>query len=811
MKIGKIRGQNDSAVILIGFTLMIAAYLADSAIDFLYEGGSLYRQIFFPSSEEIACRFSYIGIQFIFALYALNHVIKRRRAEEELQSALTRAENEKARSDAIIAAIGEGFCIQDREFKVLYQNPIHQDLIGGSHLGEYCYRAFGHRDAVCADCPVEMAYHDGKVHTIEKTTLMAGRMVRAEITASPLRDSSGEIVAGVKLVRDITERKRIEEEVRQARELLEERVAERTGDLARTIASLQEEIVVRQRTEVALKDSEDRQRLAIESTDLGMFDYYPQTGEMIGSDMFKTHFEVPADTQWNYKFFIRGLHPDDRERVDQILANALRPESGGECSAQFRTLGARDGEERWIAARGRVFYDEAGHPVRFIGTTLDITAYKRAEEMIARLNRLYSVLSGTNQAINRSSDRNSLFQEICRVVIEHGGFRMAWIGLVDEASGMVKPVAWSGETAGYLDDIRVSIREEPEGLGPVGSAIRDGNFHICNEMMTNPRFAPWREEALRRGYHSSAAIALKSNGKAIGALAMYAVEADFFQEQLIDLLQRMAADISFALDNIDRDARHREAEQALREETMERLRVLEALREKDRLLLQQSRMAAMGEMISNIAHQWRQPLNSVGMIVQDLLLEYETGKFDRGYLEDSVAKAMESIFHMSQTIDDFRDFFKPDKKMVSFKVRQIVVKTLSLVQENFKSLGIKVEVNARDDASITGYPNEYSQVILNILLNARDAFEERKKDKPRVVTITQFKENDRAVVTIADNAGGVPEEIMDKIFEPYFTTKGPDKGTGVGLYMSNTIIRRSMHGYLTVRNIEGGAEFRIEV
>ncbi|HEX9022494.1 MAG TPA: GAF domain-containing protein [Geobacteraceae bacterium] len=811
MKIGKTRGHNDKAVISIGFALMIAAYLADSVIDFLYEGGSLYRQIFSPSSEEVACRFSYIGIQLIFATYALHHLIQRRRTEEELQSALAVAEDEKARSEAIIAAIGEGFCIQDREFRVLYQNPVHQRLIGGSHLGEYCYRAFGKRDTVCPDCPVEMAYRDGRVHTVERTTPLAGRMVPTEITASPLRDSSGEIVAGVKLVRDITERRRIEEEVRQATELLEERVAERTGDLARTIASLQEEIVDRQRAEAALRDSEARQRLAIESTGLGMFDYYPLTGEMIGSDMFKTHFEIPADTEWDYKFFIRGLHPDDRERVDRVLENALRPESGGECSAQFRTRGSRDGKERWIAARGRVLHDEAGQPVRFIGTTLDITAYKQAEDMIVRLNRLYSVLSGTNQVINRSSDRDTLFQDLCRVVIEHGGFRMAWIGLVDEASGMVRPVAWSGEAAGYLDDIRVSVREEPEGLGPVGTAIREGSFHICCDLMTNPRFAPWREKALRRGYRSIAAIAIKSNGTAIGALAMYAVETDFFQEQLIDLLQRMAVDISFALDNIDRNARHREAEQALREETMERLRVLETLREKDRLLLQQSRMAAMGEMISNIAHQWRQPLNSVGMIVQDLLLEYETGKFDKNYLEESVTRAMDSILHMSQTIDDFRNFFKPDKKMVRFKVRQVVVKTLSLVRESFNALGIQVDVNAQDDALINGYPNEYSQVILNILLNARDAFEERKKSQPWVITITLFTENDRAVVTIADNAGGIAEEIMGKIFEPYFTTKGPDKGTGVGLYMSSTIIRRSMHGDLTVRNIEDGAEFRIEV
>jgi|GEM_PF-367325 len=818
MKIGKSLHQNDMTVVSIGFILMFATYLADCLIDLLYDGGSFYQQLFAPSPKEIACRFSFMAIQFIFVMYALNHLRQRRRAEQARESsemrlaeALNRAENEKARSEAIVAAIGEGFCIQDREFKVLYQNRIHQEMFAGSHLGEYCYQAFGHRDAVCPNCPVEMTYRDGTIHTIETAPRLAGRTIHTEITASPLRDFSGEIVAGVKLVRDISERKRIEDELRLAKELLEERVAERTRDLDRTIASLQAEIVERQKTGEALRDSEERQRLAIESTGLGMFDYYPLTGEMIGSETFKAHFGMPKDAQWNYKLFVHGLHPDDRERVERVIADAFQPESVGEYHVQYRTIGHQDGEVRWIAARGRAFYDKARQPVRFIGTTLDITAYKQAEDMIARLNRLYTVLSGANQAIIRSSDCNSLFQKICQVVTDQGGFRMAWIGLVDEATGMVKPVAWSGVTAGYLDDIRVSIREEPEGLGPTGTAIRNGDFNLCCDMMANPHFAPWREKALKRGYRSSAAIALKLNGKAIGALTMYAVESDFFQGQLVDLLKRMAEDISFALDNLDRDSRRQEAERALREETLERLRAVESLREKEQMLIQQGRLAAMGEMISHIAHQWRQPLNSVGLLVQELPSMYETGELDKGCLEENVNKTMETLLHMSQTIDDFRDFFKPDKKKVKFKVKHIVGKTLSLIQESLKRLDITIELTALDDPVINGYPNEFSQVLLNILHNARDAFEGRNQNKTRIVKITLFTENNNSVVTIADNAGGIPEEIIDKIFEPYFTTKGPDKGTGVGLYMSNTIIRRNMNGDLTVRNIEEGAEFRIVV
>jgi PAS domain S-box-containing protein len=234
-------------------------------------------------------------------------------------------------------------------------------------------------------------------------------------------------------------------------------------------------------------------------------------------------------------------------------------------------------------------------------------------------------------------------------------------------------------------------------------------------------------------------------------------------------------------------------------------------REKDRILMQQGRQAAMGEMIGNIAHQWRQPLNTLGLIVQELRLTYGRDEFSKESLDASVGKAMELISHMSQTIEDFRNYFKPEKEKMLFDVNQAVVKTLSLIEPSLKSMDIKVQVIELDRASIDGYAKEYSQVLLNILLNCRDAFEGCSIERERVVMITISKENNRSVVTVADSAGGIPEDIVDKIFDPYFTTKGPDKGTGIGLYMAKTIIEKNMGGRLTVRNTADGAEFRIEV
>ena len=235
------------------------------------------------------------------------------------------------------------------------------------------------------------------------------------------------------------------------------------------------------------------------------------------------------------------------------------------------------------------------------------------------------------------------------------------------------------------------------------------------------------------------------------------------------------------------------------------------LRNKDQMVILQGRQAAMGEMIGNIAHQWRQPLNTLGLIVQGMLFNFRLSRMDEEDIESSVKKAMDIIFHMSRTIDDFSNFFKPDKEKRQFAVNTSIFKTLSLIEPSMTDMNIYINVDRVSESFINGYENEYSQVLLNILLNSRQAFEGCGIDRQRVITITASDVIDKSVVTITDNAGGIPEDIIDKIFDPYFTTKGPDKGTGIGLYMSKAIIEKSMGGRLTVRNTADGAEFRIEV
>jgi C4-dicarboxylate-specific signal transduction histidine kinase len=233
-------------------------------------------------------------------------------------------------------------------------------------------------------------------------------------------------------------------------------------------------------------------------------------------------------------------------------------------------------------------------------------------------------------------------------------------------------------------------------------------------------------------------------------------------------------------------------------------------RQKDIVLIQQNRQAAMGEMLDHIAHQWKQPITSLSLIVQDLGDTWANNEMSDESVTEAVGTALSLLEHMSQTIDVFRDFYRPDKERKEFSIKDSIDEALTFIAPALKHQRIGVALDADPDMTAIGYPKEYTQVLLNILTNARDAARARGLDDP-MVTIRAFAEDDKAVVTISDNAGGIPEPIIGKVFELYFSTRESGCGSGVGLYMSRNIIERNMGGTLSVANVGRGAQFRIEL
>jgi signal transduction histidine kinase len=230
-------------------------------------------------------------------------------------------------------------------------------------------------------------------------------------------------------------------------------------------------------------------------------------------------------------------------------------------------------------------------------------------------------------------------------------------------------------------------------------------------------------------------------------------------------------------------------------------------REKDAMLVQQSRLAMMGEMMGNIAHQWRQPINELNLVLANIEDAYRYNDLTETYLHQQVAKGERLVQSMSSTIDDFRNFFKSDDLQQVFEIDHAIKDALGIIESSLKSNHIEVEIHTPQSVSTSGFEGQYRQVILNILGNAKDALLERHVLNGKIV-ITLAQENDCAVLRIQDNAGGIKDEVIQKIFDPYFTTR--PKGNGIGLYMSKRIIENNMHGELRVNNTGEGAEFVIK-
>jgi signal transduction histidine kinase len=248
--------------------------------------------------------------------------------------------------------------------------------------------------------------------------------------------------------------------------------------------------------------------------------------------------------------------------------------------------------------------------------------------------------------------------------------------------------------------------------------------------------------------------------------------------------------------------------QRIEEEIERRLKQERELNEKERLLTHQSKLAGMGEMIGNIAHQWRQPLTQLSSILINLELQQEYGKLSSEKLREKIAEANEQIQYMSGTIDDFRNFFAPEKHRESYRISRPLENARKLLAASLKNNEIDLVIEVEEDFLLEGYPNEMAQALLNILSNAKDILLERDISDARIV-VRACLEHGKKTLSICDNAGGVAPHLIDKIFEPYFSTKHASTGTGVGLYMTKTIIEKHHHGTITVENTENGACFRI--
>ncbi|MBK7655687.1 MAG: GHKL domain-containing protein [Betaproteobacteria bacterium] len=251
------------------------------------------------------------------------------------------------------------------------------------------------------------------------------------------------------------------------------------------------------------------------------------------------------------------------------------------------------------------------------------------------------------------------------------------------------------------------------------------------------------------------------------------------------------------------DELNRTLDQRIRDEIFQR-------KAQENLLIHQSRLAAMGEMIGAIAHQWRQPLNALSLVMQNIRMQHSMGTLTDQSMDRMQEKSNQLVNRMSSTIDEFRNFFKPGKHAEAFNLANAIRASIDIMDGVFKNHAIALTLECDEAMELFGVQGEFSQVMLNLLSNAKDALIQSKQPSPEI-QLRAVRAGSRVLIDVEDNGGGIDPQIIGKIFEPYFTTKEEGKGTGIGLYMSKMIVDGNMNGRLTVANTGKGARFMLDL
>ena len=322
-----------------------------------------------------------------------------------------------------------------------------------------------------------------------------------------------------------------------------------------SIANVLGAAIERRRAERALALSEMNLNRAQEIAQLGSWHLDVARNRLTWSDEVFRIFGVAMGTPLTYEGFLATIHPEDRDRVSAAWGAAMR---GAPYDIEHRIVVAAPpsgegksqggGQLKWVLERAEVTFDLDGKPVEGIGTVQDVTERKRAEERLHQLNRAHRALSACNHALVRASDELSWIGELCRLIVEEAGYRLCWVGHAEhDEQKTVHPIGHAGFDEGYLEGLDVSWADTERGHGPTGTCIRTGKLVLSNDIATDPHFASWRAEALRRGYASSIAMPVIVDAQVFGSLNIYATEPDAFGEQEVMLLTELSEDLAYGI------------------------------------------------------------------------------------------------------------------------------------------------------------------------------------------------------------------------------------------------------------------------
>ena len=587
-------------------------------------------------------------------------------------------------------------------------------------------------------------------------------------------------------IRDITERKQAEKDL--------ENLYKKSEKSRTSLLNILEDVTEK---EAALRESQERFQDIVTNTGDWIWEIDREGRYTYCSPVVKQVLGYEPDAVLG-KHFYDFFHPDERDDMKKAAFNLFQKKE------KFKDLinrnAHKDGSVIFLETNGVPLLDDKGNLSGYRGVDRDITERIQAEKI---QRALYDI----SNALNSVDNLRELFlkiREFLGNVIDTTNF---YVALYDKKTNMLSLPFDVDEK----DDFEIF----PAGKTLTAYVIKTGKPLLVDDKLLDRLIKEGHVESIGAPSEIWLGVPLKVESEIIGVIAVQSYDdPNLYTEKDIDILTFISEEIALAIKHKQADESLRIAHEELKgmHKNLEKKvkKAVKEVEEKNLVIVKQTRQVAMAEMISTIAHHWRQPLNSIGVIIQNIEDAYEYDELTAEYLRDKVKTTMELSKSMSRTIDSFSYFFRTAAEKEEFIINEIIKELVNLSISSFQDSNINLIFEFKETCLITGYPNEFSQALLGIINNAREILIEREIKNPWT-KIFLSKENNKSVITINDNAGGIQENIIEKIFDPYFSTKQILTGTGIGLYMAKMVIERNMSGKITVRNTDVGAEFRVEV
>lgn len=504
---------------------------------------------------------------------------------------------------------------------------------------------------------------------------------------------------------------------------------------------------------ISLEHWKKRFELAIIASNDGLWDIDFKTKKIYFSNKWLDMFGYRKEEVQTFSDWFALIHNEDKLNVKKLF-DKIFDKNDDTFICEYRLKTKNEGF-KWVLARGKSFVNEDNELDRMLMMSMDIDKNKRMKKELLDVELL----------------------------VEDG--KIVIFKLLNDENLSIKYISNSIKTFGYLKKEFESKKESfmsfiyKEDINKVQVAI---NAALKNDL---PHFT------------------------IVCRVINIENEIRWISSRVI-LIKNHSGDVSHFYGYINDITKIKVSQEELKLKVEEEVK---KNRDKDRILIQQSKLASMGEMIGNIAHQWRQPLNNVSLILQFLRDNYKNEAVSSKKLDKFMNRANSHIEYMSETIDDFKNFYKPSKTQNKFCVKECINTLLHMVKNQYESENIKIVFNS-NDVIITNYENELKQAILNILNNAKDALLSKLSKKESIdfnplINISLIQEDKNIKIEISNNGDNIKNDIIDRIFEPYFTTKFEHQGTGIGLYMTKSIIETNMKGKIEVENIKDGVKFII--